>query len=139
MLRWPGHIDPLRDEANPVSSVDLAPTILRACGLTPTPAMQGVDLLDARARGARSTIFGATYAHDIEDVDDPTRSLHSRWLVHGRFKFIVPHAARLPERRTELFDLLVDPFETNDLAPSQPALVAELDELLDAWWPGPSP
>jgi arylsulfatase A-like enzyme len=33
-----------------------------------------------------------------------------------------------------LFDLAADPHETDDLAPSEPALVQELDHLLARWW-----
>ncbi|HEC02033.1 MAG TPA: sulfatase, partial [Phycisphaerales bacterium] len=43
MIRWPAKVKPRMDTETLVSSIDLAPTLLRACGLAPTSAMQGVD------------------------------------------------------------------------------------------------
>jgi arylsulfatase A-like enzyme len=137
MLRWRGTIDPELDEATPVSAVDLVPTILGTCGMGPTAAMPGIDLLDTGARTSRGAIFGEVYAHDVADVEDPTRSLQYRWLVRDSWKLIVPHPPGLPEAKIELFDLRTDPAERNDLGPARPVRVAELRALLDAWWPGP--
>jgi arylsulfatase A-like enzyme len=51
VLRWPGKIKPGRSEAL-ASSVDIAPTVLAACGLKATPDMPGLDLRDpGQARG----------------------------------------------------------------------------------------
>ena len=40
MIRWPGHVTPQRSE-HLASSIDLAPTILAACDLSPTEEMHG--------------------------------------------------------------------------------------------------
>src|SRR6476620_11016175 len=44
MIRWPGHAKPQQSEAL-ASSLDIAPTLLQAVNLRPTPQMSGVNLL----------------------------------------------------------------------------------------------
>src|SRR3954467_9487765 len=48
IVKWSGTVRPARSDI-PVSSVDLAPTILAACGVAKTPEMPGLSLLDAKA------------------------------------------------------------------------------------------
>ena len=98
ILRWPGHLAPRRDERTPVMSIDLAPTILAACGLRPTPEMQGVNLLDADALAGRKIIFGEVFTHSALDIHRPVTNLQYRWCIEGRWKLIVPHAGQRPRR-----------------------------------------
>ena len=60
MIRWPGKIEPRRDDSTLVSSLDIAPTILAACGLSPTPEMTGINLLPVAAGKSpeRDTLVG---------------------------------------------------------------------------------
>ena len=55
--RWPAKAKPAQPEAL-ASSIDIAPTLLRAAGVEPPKEMTGVNLLDAAAVAARQTIFG---------------------------------------------------------------------------------
>ena len=48
LLRWPGQTKP-GEYDDLVSTIDLAPTILTACGVKAPPAMPGLSLLDAAA------------------------------------------------------------------------------------------
>jgi uncharacterized sulfatase len=130
MVRWPARAKPRRDDATPVSSIDLVPTVLAACGLKPDPAMQGVNLLDEAAVAAREAVFGARYTHDFVDCRDPKANLLSRWAVSGRWKLIVPW----PEGAAGLYDLKADPREEKDLAADRPDEVARMKARLDAWW-----
>jgi uncharacterized sulfatase len=134
MVRWPGHHPKNIDRTTPVSSIDLAPTILTACGLKPTEAMQGVDLLNAEKVHSRDTVFGEIFAHDVADVENPTASLMYRWVVDGFWKLIVPHDPNVPEAEIELYNLEDDPHERTDLATDQPQRVEQLRATLDAWW-----
>lgn len=134
VLRWPGRVRPRRSEALAMS-IDLAPTLLRAVGLRPSAAMQGIDLLDEHALGARKRIFGACFTHHAADLDVPARSLRWRWVIEERWKLIVPSALNEAEWPVELFDLARDPFEQDDLADEEAARVSELRGALDAWWP----
>ncbi|MBA3313257.1 MAG: sulfatase [Planctomycetota bacterium] len=133
MLRWPGKITPARCETL-VSSVDLAPTILHACGLTPPAEMPGQNLLEVAASGGktnRDIVFGEIFEHDEPDIDDPTAGLLFRWCRHGNFKLVAPMAAAADP---ELYDLGSDPHEMHDIGREHPEKVAELLSRLDEWW-----
>ncbi len=138
MISWPGHIAPRMDRTQVASNIDLWPT-LAALLKTPAPTnLPGLNLTDPIALAKRTTIHGEALAHNIADVDDPTRSLQHRWIIQGWSKLIVPDPRNLPTAQTELYDLQSDPWEKNNLAPQQPDRVRELRQQLDAWWT-PSP
>ena len=128
MLSWPGHIEP-GARAEYASSVDLAPTILRACGVEPPVAMSGLDLLAAGAR--RDVVFGELFSHDVADLERPTSGLQSRYVIRDGWKLISPQGRG---RTAELYDLGADPHERFDLAAEQPQRAAALQRELDAWW-----
>lgn len=135
MLRWPGSVEPARDEKTPVISVDLVPTILTACGLKPTAEMQGVNLLDRGALSRRSAIFGATFTHNAVDVRDPAANVEYRWCIEDQYKLLLPNAANMPDRKPELFDVIADPHETKNLLDADRDRAGRLRALIDAWWP----
>ena len=144
ILRWPGVIEPARYET-PVSSIDLAPTILAATGTAVPPGMTGVNLLDI-VRGAsigREAIFGEGFAHDIADIDDAQKSLLYRWCIEGRFKLLLTDDGQVgryqvvhpqTQQPVELYDLQADPFETRNLAEEHPEVVARLSRRIADWW-----
>ena len=136
MLRWPGHVTPKMDRENLASSIDLAPTILQACGLKPSEAMQGINLLDEKAVSSRHTLFGEIFDHDVPNLDDPTQSLQDRWCIQDYWKMIVPNPAVVGRDQVELYDLKADPHEKKNLAAGQPQRVAEMQKQLDTWWMG---
>ena len=132
MLRWPGKIKPVRDEKTLVSSIDLTPTILAACGLKPTDEMTGANLLEHLSGKplSRNTLYGDIYAHDVADIDRPAASLLYRWCITDQWKIIAPHG----DKPAELYDVVADPWEKKDLAQGNAAKVEELRGKLDAWW-----
>jgi uncharacterized sulfatase len=136
ILHWPGKVAPRRDEATLVLSLDLIPTILRAAGLEPTPAMPGIDLLPLCRGGepGRTRIFGEVFAHDAVDLERPDRSLEYRWCIDGDWKLILPHR---PGEAPALYHLGEDPFEQQDRAASEAERVAALRAAIEAWWPVP--
>lgn len=133
MVRYPGHVAPRTSDAL-ASSIDIAPTLLKACGLPKDQAMQGVDLLDDKAVAARKQLFGEVFTHNAVDVDDPASSVRFRWTRSGDWKLIVPTTCNEPGAEVELYDLAADPTETKNLAAAEPKRVAELSQQLDAWW-----
>ncbi len=136
MLRWPNRIKPCRDEKTLVSSVDLVPTILEACSLKPTAAMPGINLLDRDTTAKRNTIFGDIYLHNAVDIHRPASSLMYRWCINGPWKLIVPDEVNVPNGVTELYNVVEDPHEKQNLASSQPARADQLHAQLDRWWAG---
>lgn len=130
IFKWPGTIAPGRNETALVSSVDIAPTILAACGVTPPASMPGVSLLNGPPAD-RDQVFGSNFSHDVADLDAPAKSLENRWTVAGEWKLIVPAD---PAAEPELYHITADPGELNDLAAAAPERVAELKASIDAWW-----
>ena len=116
------------------SSVDLAPTVLRAAGAKPTGDMTGVDLLNAQARAGRAAVFGEVFEHNAIDIHKPAANLQHRWVVEGNWKLILPHEPNVKGGKPELYDLSKDPHETANLAAMHPDRVTDLTKKLDAWW-----
>ena len=152
MLRLPGRVEPRRDDETLVSSIDFAPTVLRAAGLEPLPEMPGIDLLDSAALGRRKELFGALFAHTAIDVNDPVANVKYRWVVRrDGWKLILPHTpnrdvalmswageaihAEWMDGETDLYNVLDDPHELNESAETHPEIVEDLTSALDAWWP----
>lgn len=133
MLRWPGKIAPTRCET-PINSIDLAPTILKAAGISPPEEMNGIDLIPLleNPNDTKRTIFGEVFAHDLVDIDKPITSLQYRWAVAGNWKLILPHSAN---EAAELYYLADDPFEERNLAANRPTMVKKLTAEIDGWWP----
>jgi len=133
LVRLPGKVRPaLRDDL--ANSIDVAPTVLKACGLMSVEGMQGVDLLDASSVAARKQTFGEVFTHNAVDVDDPASSVRYRWMREGNWKLIVPAAPNEPKGEIELYDLAADPTETKNLAGEKPEIVVRLQASLNAWW-----
>ncbi len=121
MIRVPGRQPQVL--AAPVETADLFPTLLHLAGVTPPPT-QGLDLvplLDGAPAGRR------TFVSDLLLHGPP------RWAIRrGPWKLVVAEKSlnpKDPELPTELYDLDRDAGETKNLAPSQPAVVAELRAL----------
>ncbi len=135
LLRWPGHWRPERVET-PVSSVDLMPTLLRACGIDRPEGLPGVNVVDAAAVREREAVFGACFTHDAVDLERPASSLRWRWMVAGDWKLIVPSRANEPAGGVELYSLAVDPYERQNLAEVEKNRLELLRRQLDGWWTG---
>lgn len=133
MIRWPGKVKPAKSEAL-ASSLDIAPTLLAAVGITADAAIEGVNLLDADALKARAAIFGEDYGHDAVDIDNPASSLRFRWIIEGEWKLIVPNLAVEPKAEFELYHITVDPTEKTNLAKMEEDRVAALAKVMDARW-----
>jgi uncharacterized sulfatase len=132
LLKWPGRVKPGRYEAL-AASIDVAPTVLAACGVAPPAGLPGLDLV-ALSRGGgpdRSAVFGATFTHDVVDIDRPAKNVLYRWGVEASWKLIWPVK---PEAEPELYDLAADPLELKDRAADEPERVERLKRLIDGWW-----
>lgn len=136
IVRWPAKVKPNQQSETLASSIDIAPTVLAACGFRATHAMAGVNLLDENARQQRQQIFGAAYAHDVADVDNPTKSMKQCWTIHRPWKLIVPNASHA-WRTCELYNLDIDPHEKHNIIGTQAKYAAALHEELRSWWPDP--
>jgi uncharacterized sulfatase len=137
-IRWPGKVEPARDDETLAHIIDFAPTILKLTGAKDPGDLPGHDLTDRAAMKARKSVFVEAYTHDIADLADPSKSLIADVVIDGWWKLIVPSGVK-PDRpfsgvpaATVLFDLKSDPLEKNDLAAEHPEVVARLKGLLAA-------
>lgn len=133
MFSWPGRIQPERDDTTLVSSVDIVPTLLHLCNLPCPEGLPGLNVTDRDRLQKRTAIFGEIYAHNVADVNHPTKSLQYRWVIQGDWKLIVPTN---PDEKVELYQIVKDPHETIDLSQQEPELVKQLKDTLDRWRPG---
>ena len=151
MIRWPGKVEPGRDDSTLVSSIDFVPTILGAAGIGQRADVAGIDLLDRAALAERDRIFGEEFAHTSVDIERPVANLKYRSVVReDGWKLILPYhpnsQVTLTIRGTvapwvsedpELYQVLDDPHEQQNLAADRPDLVEELHASLQEWWPVP--
>ncbi len=146
MVSWTGRI---RSESSKdlASSIDLMPTVLKACGIDLPPNLQGVNLLDEQARRNRDAVFGGAWSVHNMVLGDPQATLQYRWCVTPQWKLIERHQG-LDETRyrvvhawddvpTRLYRIDDDESERNNLADEQPATVQRLANRLDSVIPVP--
>ncbi|MEX0614120.1 MAG: sulfatase [Pirellulales bacterium] len=133
MIRWPSHVKPKRSDALALS-IDLAPTLLAAAQLAPTPQMQGINLLDETAVAGRTAIFGECFTHESKDLNEPSASLRWRWMVEGDWKLILPDPQNEADSPVELYNLAEDPHEEQNLADGLGTQVETMRKKIDAWW-----
>src|SRR5690606_29406091 len=123
VVRWPGKVAAGTTVTEPVSALDLLPTLARLCG----GAIPDDRILDGADVGAVLGLGGAAPDPDrpflyIDDGNvEAVRS--GRWKLHVRKK---------RHEICELYDLSVDVAETTDLAAEHPDVVARLSALVDA-------
>jgi arylsulfatase A-like enzyme len=134
MISWPAKLKPRMDTTHLASTLDLWPTLAALLQNDAPKRLPGVNLANESAVAKRSQIFGETYSHDIADVEHPTRSLESRWMINGWWKLIVPDPRNRPNTKPELYDLKNDPWEKMDLSDAQPERVKSLSRQLKKWW-----
>ncbi|MGH9140851.1 MAG: sulfatase-like hydrolase/transferase, partial [Vicinamibacterales bacterium] len=118
----PGHPAGTRNEA--VSLVDLAPTLLRAAGITPPAAMPGRNLLEARGPAARGEGDRDLYSESEYPRVAGWSPLQA--LTDGRWMTIRAGAA------TEMYDLQSDPRQEHDLGSTRSTAAAAMAARAEA-------
>jgi len=131
-LYWPaGGFDKPQDVERLTAHVDILPTLVELCGLSPLSEDYVLDgrslvplLQDPETDWADRVIIT-----DSQRVVDPIKwkqssTMTERWrLING----------------TELYDIEADPGQTNDLAAQYPEVKAELRAAYEVWWEDISP
>jgi uncharacterized sulfatase len=120
VAKWPARIPAGTRYGQPVSSIDILPTVVAAAGAS-LPAdrpIDGVDLLPLLGAAAGSQASRPLFWRDGS----------YRAVQHQGWKLIVSERPR----RTWLFDLNQDPTERVDLAGTRPEKLAQLKALLEA-------
>jgi arylsulfatase A-like enzyme len=142
MFSWPGVIPP-SDRSEPISTIDLMPTILAAANAEAPADLPGLNLFESirdQKPIEREFLYGESFGHDVPDLSDPDKALWFRWCIQGRWKLILSYdgeAGRYGEVKNvhqaapQLFDIIADPDETTNLADQHPSEVAQLRSSLD--------
>ena len=146
MFSWPDKLKPA-NRPELVSSIDLVPTMLAAARAPIPKDLPGLNLLPNLETGKkidRDAIFGEGFAHDIADIANPEASLLYRWCIEGRWKLLLTYDGEVnryktthprTEKHPQLFDLLADPQEENNVAADRPEVVARLAKRIEDWYP----
>jgi arylsulfatase A-like enzyme len=163
IVRWPGHVEPGSRCEDLISTIDLAPTVFSMLGMDIPVHLQGKAFLGEQAQPARESIFAArdrydesydmvravrtgqykyirNYHPELERLQwIPYRNRHAiaqeifaqaaRGELEGD-RGVMASSNRAPE---ELYDIVTDPFEINNLAgsPEHAEALAELREIMD--------
>lgn len=147
-FNWPGKLKPA-DREELVTSLDLYPTIAAYAGGNAPEDLPGLNLMENIEEGTpitRKAIFGESFAHDIADIENPQASLLYRWVIEGRWKLLLTYDGEVnryqsthprTEKRPQLFDLLADPHEKENVAGAHPGVVALLAKQIADWYPVP--
>jgi uncharacterized sulfatase len=149
MYVWPDRFSP-QDRPELTTSLDIYPTILAAAGVRVPSELPGKNLIPALENNEgieRDCLFGEGFAHDIADLNDPSKSLIYHWVIKGHWKLILRRDGEVhryksshpPTPRAQLYDLKADPNENADLAPQMPDKVAELEKMIDTCKPAKHP
>ncbi len=122
-------------------AIDVMPTVLELVGITAPPEIEGV---------AQSRVDGKSFASVLRDPSAPEthetqhfEMLGSRGIYSRGWKAVTFHPmgalyddgldpeASFDDDIWELYDVVADPSETNDLAATEPARLAS---MVDLWW-----
>jgi arylsulfatase A-like enzyme len=108
----------------PVSSIDLPPTILQAAGVTPPKDMPGHDLFDPQYKPAEA------FCEFADNESDKFGEIAYRLVRTPKYKLIVYES-----RPEEMYDVAKDPQEQKSLAndPAAAEVKADLRKRLDEW------
>ncbi|MEW4489286.1 sulfatase-like hydrolase/transferase [Thalassoglobus sp. JC818] len=133
----------------PVSSIDIVPTILSVLNLDGKhPQLPGINLWNAACGqstlDADRVLFGEIYPGDAKTLGHPEDHIAYRWAKHRSMKLITVYeqdgSAPWGRYLTEdaLYDLETDPDETTNVIdiPAYREQAAFLRTQLDEWWDG---
>jgi arylsulfatase len=142
IVSWPAGL-PARGEVRRqfAHAIDVVPTVLDLIGLDPPAEIRGL---------AQSPIEGVSLARVLEDGAAPEthgtqyfEMLGSRGIYHDGWKAVTFHPfvdlyhegrdpdASFDDDRWELYHVVKDPAEVNDLAATEPERLAK---MVDLWW-----
>ncbi|MBC8354053.1 MAG: sulfatase-like hydrolase/transferase [Planctomycetes bacterium] len=146
LVRWDGQTKPSTHKEL-VSSIDVVPTLLSACGLEDADIeLPGIDLMPSACGAGKldveRTIFGEIYPGDATKLGRPASDVAYRWVRQGDLKLITTHDhGKRPAWNNylvgdSLFDVVADPSETHNVIDrvENNTHVASLRRQLDEWW-----
>jgi arylsulfatase A-like enzyme len=137
-VRWPGKLK-AGAKVEPIAAhIDLAPTLLAACGVEKPSEVKfdGQNLLPLWTGDVKETPERTLYFQwHRGDVPLVNRACAARGV---RYKILQPlgvtDSTSRQEPNFELYDMQADPFEQHDLAEQLPEVVAQMRKGYEAWF-----
>jgi arylsulfatase A-like enzyme len=130
LLSWPGRVPAALVYRQPVSQLDIYPTVLAAAGAQPPAQLDGANLLPF-LEANRSDAPHAQLFWSLEDRNVKWAVREGRWkLVNDDTVPAIDQHLGHPKFQTQLFDLETDPFEEHDVSGTKPELVAALRKAM---------
>lgn len=126
-------IQPRREKETLASNIDIAPTILKICGIEPHEKMEGLDLRNPDELKQRNRVFVDVYKHDsdLSQLHDLGSGLESRVVIDGWDKLITK-----ADGTRQLYDLKNDDDDRNDLSAQNNDKVNQLSSIIANWVTG---
>jgi arylsulfatase A-like enzyme len=136
LVRWPGRLEGGRKIDQVAAHIDLAPTLLDACGIARPSgvAFDGVSLLPL-LRGEQSSLPERLLFFQWHRGDEPRK--YRACAVRGpRFKLVQPEGSFDKSEFTPewaLYDMLADPGERKNVIDAHPDVAANLKGAYEKW------
>jgi arylsulfatase/arylsulfatase A len=136
-IRWPVRLQPLSKVDRIAAHIDIAPTLLEACGVAkPTGVnFDGKSLMPLLTGQADEwpdrTLYFQSHRGDVPELYRNAAARSQRYkLVQTEGSFGKPMES---DPVFELYDMLSDPFEQNNLANEYPDILAKLKQGYENW------
>jgi arylsulfatase A-like enzyme len=130
IVRWPGVVPAGRvDQTSVLAGVDVMPTLLAACKVAPPTNYRsdGENVLSAwkgEAFRRAAPLFWEWRGPHSQEADWPTHAIRD-----GDYVLLHDESAT----RIELYDVIKDRGQSNNLASADPTLAAQLKSQIDQW------
>ncbi len=132
LVRWPGHVPARRvEDAAVVAGVDFLPTLCRLAGVEPPVghALDGEDMSDVLLGGSRPRKTPLMWEWRFHIFGEPFHRSPILAIREGDWKLLMN-----PDRsRVELYDILRDPTQLNNVADGHADVVERLAARVLAW------
>ena len=138
IVQWPSSIKPGTASNQVGAHIDLLPTIAEACGvkLVKGHEVDGMSLLTA-LRGEQRRTVARTLVIQSHRGNQPTR-FHNFLIRKGDYKLVHPSGFSKEsfegEPQFELYNVVDDPSESNNLIGKEPKLARQLADLYEQWF-----
>jgi arylsulfatase A-like enzyme len=137
-VRWPEHFAAGKKIEPIAAHIDLTPTLLDACGVDKPGNVQldGRSLLPLlEGKGSDwpdRTVYFQWHRGDEPEMNRACAARSPRWKILQAHGTVPGPFTETP--RFELYDMITDPFETNDVAAKHPDIVATMRRGYEGWF-----